>query len=184
MLKEHVSWRRWAVILVGFLGTLLVVHPGSGDFNLGALAALACAFVYALYQVSTRMVREAEPIVTLLFGGLVGMVVISLAAPLFWRWPTPSGWAILVLIGLLGAVGHLCMIMALQRGEASRISPYTYAQLLWATLSGLLVFGDVPNALTLAGAAVIVACGLYIRRLDRAERRYVSSGAAAETSRR
>ena len=166
MLKEHVAAMRWVLIGLGFSGALIIVQPGGGSFGLGAVLALACAGCYALYQITTRIVREAEPIVSLLYGGLVGVVALSLVVPFFWQPLAPLDWAMLVVIGCLGAGGHLLVILALQRAEASRMAPLTYLQLVWAMLASLVVFGDAPGPATLLGAAVIVTSGLLLYRMD------------------
>ena len=166
MLKERVVAWRWVLIGLGFSGAMIIVQPGGGSFGPGALLALACAFCYAFYQITTRIVREAVPIVSLLYGGLVGMVTISLVVPLYWQAPSALEWVLLVVIGSLGAGGHLLVIMALQRAEASKLAPFTYVQLVWAMLASLVVFGDVPGVTTLIGAAVIVTSGLLLYRLD------------------
>lgn len=166
MLKERVGLLRWLAILAGFGGALLIIRPGAASFNEGAILAAICAVVYALYQVSTRIVRESEPMTSLLYGGLVGVVAFSAAVPFVWTWPTAWQWLGLVAMGALGAGGHLMIIMALQRAEASRVSPFIYAQLVWAMLSSFLVFGDVPSLWTLLGAVVIVGSGLWVYRLD------------------
>ena len=165
VLRERVSLARWLAIGAGFAGALLIVRPGAGTLNLGALLAFGCALAYALYQVTTRIVRESEPVVSLLYGGLVGMVAFSLLVPFWWEWPTPRVWLMFALVGLLGAGGHLLVIMALQRGEASQVSPYSYVQLLWAMLASFLVFGDVPSPWTVLGALVIAGSGLRLYRL-------------------
>lgn len=167
MLKERVSPWRWALIGLGFLGAMIIIQPGgSGTFSLGALMALACALCYTFYQITTRIVREAEPYVSLLYGGLVGTAVISLVVPFYWQAPSATEWLQLILIGSLGASGHLLVIMALQRAEASKVAPFTYVQLIWAMLASLVIFGDVPGIATLVGAAVIVTSGLLLYRLD------------------
>jgi drug/metabolite transporter (DMT)-like permease len=166
MLKERVAAWRWVLIGLGFSGAMIIVQPGGDSFGLGALLALACACCYALYQITTRIVREAEPIVSLLYGGLVGVVVISMVVPLYWQAPSTLEWVLLVVIGSLGAGGHLLVIMALQRAEASKVAPFTYLQLVWAMLASLVVFGDAPGITTLIGAAVIVTSGLLLYRLD------------------
>ena len=171
VLRERVSLPRWLAIGAGFVGALLIVRPGAGTLNLGALLSFGCAVAYALYQVTTRLVRESEPIVSLLYGGLVGMVAFSLLAPFWWEAPTPRVWLMFALIGALGAGGHLLVIMALQRAEASRVSPFTYVQLLWAMLASFLVFGDVPSPWTVLGALVIALSGLQVYRLDMREHR-------------
>jgi drug/metabolite transporter (DMT)-like permease len=168
---------RWLAILMGFAGALLVVRPGWATMNPGVLLAFGCAAAYALYQISTRIVREAEPMVSLLYGGLVGMVVLTLMVPFAWRRPSPSEWLLLAAIGALGALAHLLLILALQRGEASRVSPFSYLQLLWATLASFLVFGDVPKPVTLLGALLVAGSGLWIYRLGSRERAEASAGA-------
>jgi drug/metabolite transporter (DMT)-like permease len=169
LLGETVGWRRWAAVLLGFAGALLIVRPGHVTFNSGALLALGCALAYALYQISTRIVRETEPMGSLLYGGLVGMVVSSLLLPWHWLTPTPAEWAALAAIGILGAVAHLMMILALRRAQASRVSPFTYLQLVWAMLSTLVLFGTVPPWSTFAGAAVVAVSGLLLYRLGARE---------------
>jgi drug/metabolite transporter (DMT)-like permease len=179
MLRERVSVARWLAIGAGFAGAMLIVRPGAGTLNLGALLAFGCAVAYALYQVTTRLVRESEPIVSLLYGGLVGMVAFSLLVPFWWEAPTPQVWLLFALIGALGAAGHLLVIMALQRAEASRVSPFSYVQLLWAMLASFLVFGDVPSPWTILGALVIAMSGLQVYRLDMREHRLREAKEAA-----
>lgn len=169
VLRERVAAVRWLAIGTGFLGALLIVRPSGSGIGPGALLALGCAAAYAVYQISTRIVREAEPLVSLLFSGLVGAVLFSALLPFGWRTPTPVDLLLMVATGVLGAVGHLMIILALRRAEASRVSPFNYLQLVWAMAASYLAFGDVPSGATLAGAAVIVASGLWLYRLDTAE---------------
>lgn len=176
VLRERVSLERWLTIAAGFAGAMLIVRPGAGSLNVGALLALGCAFSYALYQITTRLVRESEPIVSLLYGGLVGMLVLSALVPFWWETPSPRVWLLFILVGALGAAGHLLVIMALQRAEASRVSPFTYVQLVWAMLASYLAFGDVPGLWTLLGAAVIAGSGLHVYRLDLREHRLRRAG--------
>ncbi len=177
VLRERVSLERWLTIAAGFAGAMLIVRPGAGSLNIGAVLALGCALSYALYQITTRLVRESEPIVSLLYGGLVGMIVFSALVPFWWEPPTMRVWLIFILVGALGAAGHLLVIMALQRAEASRVSPFTYVQLLWAMIASYLAFGDVPSMWTIVGAVVIVASGLHVYRLDLREHRLRRAGA-------
>jgi len=179
VLRERVAAWRWLLIGLGFSGALIIVQPQGGTFGLGAAAALACAFFYALYQITTRIVREAQPIVSLLYGGLVGIVALSLVVPFYWQAPTVTQWLLFVSIGSLGAAGHLLVIMALQRAEASKMAPFTYVQLLWAMIASYVVFADLPSASTVIGAAVIVTSGLLLYRLDLAEAASRSAAKAA-----
>ncbi len=170
VLRERVSLLRWLAIGTGFLGALLIVRPtGAAGVGPGALLALGCASAYAVYQISTRMVREAEPLVSLLFSGLVGAVLFTALLPWGWRTPGLVDLARMVAAGVLGAIGHLMIILALRRAEASRVSPFNYLQLVWSMAASYLAFGDVPAPATLAGAAIIVGSGLWLYRLDVAE---------------
>jgi drug/metabolite transporter (DMT)-like permease len=170
VLREHVGIPRWLAIGVGFVGALVVVRPLGAEFNIGSVLAFGCAAAYALYQISTRIVREAEPIVSLFFSGLVGMIALSAIVPFFWEWPSLADWGLFAIIGSVGGIGHLLIIMALQRAEASKVSPFTYVQLVWAMVAGFIVFGDVPDVWTLLGAGVIVASGLWVFQLDQRKR--------------
>lgn len=170
VLGERIGGARWLAILGGFAGAMLIIRPGAETMNTGAWLAAGCALAYALYQISTRIVRESEPMVSLLYGGLVGMVALSVLVPFGWSTPTALEWLQLAAIGVLGATGHLLLIHALRSAEASRVSPFIYLQLVWAMLSTLVVFGVAPQPTTLAGAAVVVASGLALYRLDVRER--------------
>lgn len=169
-LGERVSAARWAAIVAGLAGAALIVRPGWGTVSPGALLALGCALAYALYQVSTRIVREGDAMVSLLFSGLGGLVLFTILVPFDWHPPSPAQWVMLVVLGGSGAIGHYLVILALQRLEASRLTPFTYIQLVWAMLASFLVFGDVPSGWTLLGAAMIVGSGLYIWWLTIRER--------------
>jgi len=166
MLKEQVAPLRWVLIATGFAGALLVVQPGGAAFGLGALLAFTCTCASALYQVTTRSVRATDPTVSLLYAGLLGTVALTLALPLFWQSPTLWQWALLVVVGSLGAGGHLLMTQALQLAEASKMAPFTYVKLVWAMLASFALFGDVPAVATVVGAVVIVTSGLLLYRLD------------------
>lgn len=170
VLGERIGGARWLAILGGFAGAMLIIRPGAETMNTGAWLAAGCALSYALYQISTRIVRESEPMGSLLYGGLVGMVALSVLVPFGWSTPTALEWLQLAAIGVLGATGHLLLIHALRSAEASRVSPFIYLQLVWAMLSTLVVFGVAPQPTTLAGAAVVVASGLALYRLDVRER--------------
>lgn len=176
-LGERVSPARWAAIVAGLAGAVMVIRPGWGTVSPGALLAVGCALAYAFYQVSTRIVREGDPIVSLLFAGMGGLLVFSTLAPFAWKPPTPSEWMLLAIMGFSGAIGHLMVILALQRLEASRLTPFTYIQLVWAMAASYLVFGDIPTVWTLLGGTVIVASGLYVWWLTVRERK-----AAAESA--
>ncbi|MFW5834047.1 MAG: DMT family transporter [Pseudomonadota bacterium] len=170
-LKETVGIRRWSAVAVGFLGALVIVRPGLEVVHPAVFAAMVCAVCYALYQIMTRMVGDtAPPTVSLFYSCLIGTVVSSLAVPWFWQTPDLAGWLLLALSGTFGAIGHLAMIGALARAPASFVTPFTYSQLIWATLAGYALFGDLPDIWTYAGAALIAGSGLYVLHRERVRR--------------
>lgn len=162
LLAEPVGGRRWAAIGVGLLGVLLIVRPGIGAVQPASLVALLSVGLYALYQVLTRLVGRVDSAETsLLWQLVVGAMVLSVVVPFAWRPPPLEHWPLFVLVAALGGVGHYAMIKALQLSPAAVVQPFTYTLLLWAVIIGYLGFGDVPDALTLVGAGVVVAAGVY-----------------------
>jgi drug/metabolite transporter (DMT)-like permease len=164
LLGEWVGWRRWSAIAAGFIGVLVVIRPGLGGMQWAALLSVASAIFYAGYAIATRMVmRHDNSETTLFYGNLVGVVVMLPVLPLVWTAP-PSGLDLVLLlaVGAFGSAGHYLLILAHHRAPASALSPFMYTQLLWATTFGYLVFDNVPNRFTLAGAAIVVGSGLYL----------------------
>ncbi len=164
-LGERIGAGRWAAVIVGFAGVLLIARPG-GALNLaGILWALAGAACYAVYQLLTRRLSHAEHPLTLLFyTALVGTAVMSLALPWFWFEfsPSPLQWLQIASLGFYGGVGHFILIRAFRLAPASTLTPFGYTQLIWAGLLGWLVFGHIPDTMTAAGMAVIAASGLWL----------------------
>lgn len=175
LLKEQVGVRRWSAVAVGLAGALIIVRPGAGAAHWGALLVLAMCFTYAFYLIATRLVATTEDALTSLFySGVVGAVALSLWVPFVWRWPAGALDAgMFAILGLYGGVGHYLIIRAYRYAQASTLAPLTYLSLLWATAYGWLVFGDFPDAPTLAGAALVASAGVYVfarERRKRAER--------------
>jgi len=162
-LREEVSRARWLAVVVGFLGVLFIVRPGSAMLQWPALLAVGAAFCYSLYQIMTRKFSETENVFTTLFyTALVGCVLMSLIVPLFWKTPDIRHVPFLILLGLVAGFGHYMLIKALELENASFLSPLGYIQLLWVILFGFLVFGDLPDAYSLIGIAIVVGSGLYV----------------------
>ncbi len=164
LLHERVSARRWAAILIGFAGTLVVIRPGSDIANWGALFVLLNTVFYAVYQVLTRILGGFDrPETTVSYSALTGTLALSAFIPFVWKTPE-SVWhgLIFLSLGLLGGAGHYCVTQALRYGPASVISPFNYAQLVGAAALGFLVFDSVPSPWTWAGSGVIIASGLYM----------------------
>jgi drug/metabolite transporter (DMT)-like permease len=166
-LHERLTPLRALMVAGGFAGALIVVRPGSGLFGWVALVPLAMAFVYANYQLLTRRLAGLEhPLTTHFYTGAVGaaiMLVVLAALPgeplaVLARAPV-STWALLLMAGLLGTAGHLFLILAVGMAPLATLMPFTYAQIGFASFTGWLVFGHVPDAWAFVGMAVVAACG-------------------------
>jgi drug/metabolite transporter (DMT)-like permease len=167
-LGETVGWKRWAAVLVGFGGVLVIVRPSPDFTNWIALLPLATGFCYAAYQLSTRILSATDHVMTLFFyGALGGALVLSCIVPFYWAYPTLADWGLLALMGAFGAIGQYFVIRSLQIAEASIVSPFIYTQLIWATIFGLILFDQFPDQWVLIGAAIVVASGLYIWHRER-----------------
>jgi drug/metabolite transporter (DMT)-like permease len=172
ILRERVGWRRWVAVGIGFIGMLIIIRPGSGTLQWAALLPVSMAFLYALYQVVTRMIRgAADPLNALFYTALVGAVVCTAVVPFFWKTPDWQGWLMLVGTGIFGGVGHYAVIRAYERAEVSLIAPFAYTELLWATLAGWMVFGDLPDIWVYVGAAIIASAGVYVLHRERVRAR-------------
>lgn len=171
-LRERVGARRWVGVGVGFLGVLVALRPpfltGGAPPPAAALLPLGTAFLFAIYQILTRKLATIDdPRTTILHTGFAATLATSLAQPFVWTPPSGFDWGLLVVLGLLGAFGHGLLVLAYARAPVSLLAPISYTQLIWATLSGMLVFADWPDAWTLAGAAVIAVGGILVALPDR-----------------
>jgi drug/metabolite transporter (DMT)-like permease len=170
LLGEKVGIRRWSGIVLGFTGAIIVVQPwknGLTGVGVGILFLLIAALLNANYQIVTRMVRNDDPLTSLLFTATAGAIVTSCLVPWFWTWPTAQGWGLLVGSGLFGGLGHFCLIRALRLAPASVVAPFSYSALIWATLFGFVIWSDWPDFWTWVGAAIIIGSGLYIFHRER-----------------
>ena len=171
LLGEFVGPRRWASIAVGFIGALVIIRPGSGVMQVAALFPLGAACLYALYQITTRKLSQIDrPLTTLLYSVSVGVPVTTLALPFFWVTPDLKGWLLMAGLGLLGGVSHFTLIKAFQASTVGTVAPFSYSNLIWATLLGYLVFDDLPDKWTVIGAIILVGSGLYIFHRERVRR--------------
>jgi drug/metabolite transporter (DMT)-like permease len=171
LLGEQVGPRRWAAVAVGFVGALIVVRPGMGAMGSGAILLLGAALSNALYQLTTRKLRTADgPLTTLLYTASLGTLLLSLVMPAVWVTPQPAHWPLFALMGVFGGIGHFALIKAFQRAPAAVVAPFSYVSLLWATIFGFALFGDLPDAWTIVGALIIAGGGLYILHRERVKR--------------
>ena len=164
LLGEWIGWRRMAAITVGFSGVLLVVRPGFGGFHWAYLAAFMATFCYALYNISTRYLSGYDATkVTQFYSPAMGALLGAPFAFSVWQWPSePFHWLLMLSMGVSGGLAHYLLIRAHRIAQAPILAPFTYTSLLWMSLAGFLVFGDLPSPWTLAGGAVIVSSGLYL----------------------
>ncbi|MCR9219765.1 MAG: DMT family transporter [Alphaproteobacteria bacterium] len=161
-LKETVGIRRWAAVLVGFLGVLVILRPGVEALQPGALVALAAAAMFAGYTVLTRVVaRHDDSETSLVYMAVIGAVATTAVGPFFWTPPTLADWGWLLLLSCTAATGHMLLIKALEAAPASTLQPFNYTLLVFATVIGYLVFDNLPDLWTVVGAGIVVASGLY-----------------------
>lgn len=164
MLGEPIKANRMAVVLIGFVGVLVVVRPGSDLFQWSSLLILGSSLCYAVYQVLTRRVSGTDRAETsAIWSAMLGSFLMTLAVPFFWATPDRlTDVMMLLVLGVFGGVGHYCVARAMMDAPANIVSPFQYFQLLCAGLFGWLVFDAVPGVSTWLGAAIIVGAGLYL----------------------
>jgi drug/metabolite transporter (DMT)-like permease len=168
LLGEVVGIRRWAAVLVGMAGVLIVVRPGTSGFQPAAFWGMASSFCWASALIITRKISTSDQATTtLLCSSAIGVLALTFLAPLGWVWPSAAQWGLLTMLGLLSSLGQWMVILAHRQAAASLLAPFSYSQLIWAIGAGFLVFGVLPDQWTMAGAAVIVASGLYTAHRER-----------------
>lgn len=166
LLKEQVGWRRWSAVLAGFAGVVIAMRPSAASFSWPALIALTGCVSFALLMIATRAVRGTSDLV-LVTGQMAGALVLGIVmAPVGWVSPSARDFALLGLLGVVAMFAHVCVNRSLKLAPASVVVPYQYTFILWAIVFGYFVFGDVPDAMLLTGAAIIVAAGIFIFRRE------------------
>ena len=162
ILKEAVGWRRWTAITVGFIGILIILRPGINVFDPFSFIALGCAFLYAVYQVLTRLVsRYDNNDTTLFYTGIVGVIILSSIGPFFYKEVQAIDWLWIFIISILGLSAHFCIIKSLQLAEASMLQPFSYLHLVFVSIIGILVFKEILETPVLVGSIIVVSAGLY-----------------------
>ena len=168
VLGERVGPRRWIAVGFGLIGALILLRPGFGVFQPAALLTLGAAVCLASYNIATRMLGAVDPIwTTVLYTTGAGALISSLAMPFVWVTPSVPQALWMCVIGVPGFLGHVALVWALGRAEASALAPFNYTGLVWGILFGLVFFAEVPGAVTLLGAAVIVGAGIYVWHRER-----------------
>ena len=162
ILGEYVGWRRWLAICVGFIGILIILNPGNGIFSPYALVPLAGAILFALYGLLTRYVSQYDNSSTSFFWtGVVGSIAMTVVGLNFWDPVSKSDWSIMLLLSASGVVGHYLLIKCYEVAEASAVQPFAYLQLIWASMIGIIIFGEQITTNVLIGACIIVGAGLF-----------------------
>jgi len=162
-LGEKVGFRRWSAVIVGFIGSLIVIRPGFIDFNLATIAALGTGFFYGVYLIITRKLHSSDnPLLTLLLTGIVGAVVASFLVPVVWINPTFNQWSLLSLMGCFACLGHFFLILSLKYAEASKLASFGYFEIVTNVFLGYYFFTDFPDQWTWLGLVIIVFSGIYI----------------------
>lgn len=162
VLGEKVGWRRWTAIGVGFVGVLIILRPGPGILDSEVWLALIAMCGIAVYSVLTRLAgREDTAQTSFFYTGIGGVVVLSLIGPFYWTNMSGPDWAWMAVLCVTGAAGHYFLIRALEITDAVVIQPVTYLQIVFGTFTGIFIFNEVLEWPVVAGAALVVAAGLF-----------------------
>ncbi len=163
LLKEPVGLHRWVAIGVGFCGVLIMLRPGTGVFQWAALVVLGSVLAYALLMITTRAFKSTESTAALMLYPQLGMSLTGIFfAPLVWVTPGLGDLGLFALAGVFGSVGVMCLTHAFRLAPVAVVSPFEYSALIWATLLGFLLWDELPDSYTLAGAGIVISSGLYI----------------------
>mgnify|MGYP000503890675 CR=1 FL=1 len=166
-LGERVGYRRWSAVIIGFIGSLVVIRPGFVEINLASLAALGTGIMYGFYLIITRKLSTSDsPLLTLLLTGVVGAIIISIIMPFVWVKPTFNQWSMMAAIGIFASIGHLFIILSLKYADASKLAPFSYFEIVTNIIIGYYFFGDFPDNWTFLGLFIIVFSGIYISRRE------------------
>ncbi len=161
-LRERIGWRRWTAVVIGFVGVVLAMRPSGASFTWPALIGLSGGMLYACVLLATRSLRNSADTV-LISASLVGSMTLGLTTlPFGWVAPSPLALVLFVVIAVFFIGGALCSNRSLKLAPASVVVPFQYTQIIWGVLLGYLFFGEVPEIMTLIGAAIITAAGIYI----------------------
>ena len=163
VLGERVGPIGWAAVAAGFAGALVIIRPGFAHASLASLLPFGAGLSFAAYLLVTRKLASySPPLVTQTATAAVGAVLTTFLLPLGWAWPSPGEWALMLAIGCGSCIGHMLITLAHQHAGAATLAPPTYLSLVSATALGYLLFGDLPDLLTLLGAAIVIASGLAV----------------------
>ena len=175
MLGEKVGIRRWTAVVIGFIGSLVVIRPGFVEFNLASFAALGTGIMYGFYRIITRKLSTSDnPLLTLLLTGLVGAVIISCVVPFIWVKPTFTQWSMMAGIGMFACIGHLFLILSLKYADASKLAPFSYFEIITNIIIGFYFFNNFPDNWTFFGLFIIILSGIYISRRENVVKDFIN----------
>ena len=163
LLKEKVGLRRWIAVIIGFLGVLIVLRPGLTSISLASLAGLGTGICYAFYTITTRKLSSIDsPLLTLIFTGLIGAIIISAIVPFVWVTPNFNLLLLMVGIAAVGTAGHFLLILSFYFSDASKLAPFAYFEIVTNILIAYYFFGDFPDQWVWIGLTIIISSGAYI----------------------
>jgi len=168
LLGEKVGFRRWAAVVTGFIGSLVVIRPGFVELNLASIAALGTGVLYGFYLIITRKLHDADnPLLTLLLTGIVGVILGTMIIPTVWVQPTITEWYMMFAIGFFASIGHLFLILSLKYADASKLAPFSYFEIVTNIIIGYYFFSHFPDSWTFFGLFIIILSGIYILRREK-----------------
>jgi len=168
VLGETVGARRWAAVVAGFIGIMIIIRPGFATIGPGTLLALGAGTSLAIYMLMTRKLSgTTHAMVTTFYTSLMGAALASLALIPFWQTPTPPQWGLFILLAFIAAAGHYLIVRAYDYCEASLLAPLAYAEMIMATVAGWYFFDDFPDKWTFLGVGILIGCAIFISLTER-----------------
>ena len=164
MLGEHVGWRRWVAVVIGFLGVLIMLRPGDGDVSVASVAVLFAAFCYACLAITSRKLGTTESSYALSVYVIAGPLLVSLVILSQTRWQAPDvdGWLLFILAGSCSVIAWIGIIGGYRRASPAMLAPFEYTALIGGAVAGYLIWDEVPDRWVVTGAIVIIASGLFV----------------------
>jgi len=180
-LAETVGVYRWGAVLIGFVGVMIMLQPGTDNFSIYGLASLTGAAGAAAVMILTRLLSRSDSVVTIMTYGSMGVgLVMILPGIYFWQQPTASEWLLLVAVAVVSYFGQRCNIFAYKHGEASLLASLDYVRLLWATLFGFLIFGHLPGVPTWIGASIVIVAAIFTIYRETRRKRDLTTAASGD----
>jgi drug/metabolite transporter (DMT)-like permease len=167
ILREKASLARWAVVIFGLAGSLIIIRPGFGALSLGALAAVSSAMFWAVFLIIGKVQTRDDSLISVVaYPTLLVVPMALIPASFFWQWPTPEQYMWLLLTGILSSTANLMFTKAYQIGEVTAVAPMSFARMIFAAIAGYLFFSEVPEIWVWIGGALIIAAGIYLTRIE------------------